>query len=543
MKNKAFTTIELLITLGILALVSTIVVLIINPVQLVAQSRDAQRISDLKRIDTAIQLSRNSLDETLNETLVEANIVYVSLPDTDNNDLCNEYTLPTLTSGWFYRCMAPNSDLRNINNSGWIPINFTSVTTNPLISLPVDPINTATGGYYAYTQSGLATALQSNKYISEVASTDGGTQTNYFETAPITWIGSGGGPGVLFAGTDDSIYRCDASTSCDQLADWVDVTGASFPATTDFAYDPGNNIMYACTAGDQVYRCNLSTNCDARAEWTAVFSSGGAAFYSLFFDPATSAVYAGTESPPNLYRCPVSTGCDAAGEWSLVLTGTQLVIDTITRDTTNNVLYAVDRSYFSSSDDSRILRCMASTGCDQAVDWTVIDLTNQTNVTDIKFDSVNGVLYAAGYDMTGGELRRCVVSTGCDVVGEWTTPYAVAATNFATVGLTGSNLYIGEYPQLVNNVYMIYCPLSSSCDQSTDFPAHYLLESNNMSSTAITYDSANGVLYAGDGGSDLDLATASILRCLVSSGCDATGDWTSIMYGPDITLISIFYKP
>src|SRR3989344_3678286 len=541
MKNKAFTMIELLITLGILALVSTIVVLIINPVQLVAQSRDAQRISDLKRIDTAIQLSRNSLDETLNETLVEANIVYVSLPDTDNNDLCNEYTLPTLTSGWFYRCMAPNSDLRNINNSGWIPINFTSVTTNPLISLPVDPINTATGGYYAYTQSGLATALQSNKYISEVASTDGGTQTNYFETAPITWIGSGGGPGVLFAGTDDSIYRCDASTSCDQLADWVDVTGASFPATTDFAYDSGNDVMYSATSGSEIYRCNFSTNCDARAEWISVFNPGKR-MSSLFFDPITGAIYAGTDEGSSIYRCSVSTGCDATGEWLLVFTGIYSSISDIISDSTNNVIYAVDRGVvFGGDDDSRILRCPASSGCDQAVDWTIIDLTNQTEIAQMVFDSANGVIYGAGYDFTGGELRRCLVSTGCDVIGEWTVPYALAATNFSSIGIGGSTLYFGEFPSVVTNVYINYCLLSSSCDQSIDFPAHYLLESGNESSQALTYDSANGVLYAGNEG--LDVGIASIWRCLIISGCDATTDWTNVMNGPDAGVLSIFYKP
>ena len=189
--------IELLIVLGILALVSTMIVLIINPTQLVAQARDATRISDLRRIDTAIQLNKNSLDETLTDNTA-ANIVYVSLPDTnsiltDNCGTNGEYPLPTLTTGWQYRCVTSSANLRKIDGNGWIPIVFTSVTTNPLLSLPVDPINTAIGGYYIYTQSGLATALQSNKYISEIASTDGGNQDDYFETAPIVWIAGGGG--------------------------------------------------------------------------------------------------------------------------------------------------------------------------------------------------------------------------------------------------------------------------------------------------------------------------------------------------------------
>ena len=191
--------IELLIALGILALISTIVVLIINPTQLVAQARDAQRVSDLKRIDTAIQLNRNSLDETLigYDTLPD-NIVYVSLPDTnsiltDNCGTSGEYSLPALTTGWQYRCVASLTNLRKIDGNGWIPVTFTSVSTNPLLSLPVDPVNNS-NYYYAYTKSnGSATVIESNKYVNEVASIDGGTQDNYFETAPITWIGSGGG--------------------------------------------------------------------------------------------------------------------------------------------------------------------------------------------------------------------------------------------------------------------------------------------------------------------------------------------------------------
>src|SRR3989344_6084125 len=128
-RNKGFTLTELLIVLGVLAVLSTIIIIFINPTQFVAQGRDAQRISDVKRIETAVKLVKGSLYEY--ESLVDntlPNVVYVSLPDTlPYDDLCDEYTLPSLASGWSYRCVAPSADLKKVDGNGWIPINFNSV--------------------------------------------------------------------------------------------------------------------------------------------------------------------------------------------------------------------------------------------------------------------------------------------------------------------------------------------------------------------------------------------------------------------------------
>ena len=52
--KKGFTLLELLIVIGILSILSTTVVLVINPAQLLKKARDAQRISDLNTVKTAI---------------------------------------------------------------------------------------------------------------------------------------------------------------------------------------------------------------------------------------------------------------------------------------------------------------------------------------------------------------------------------------------------------------------------------------------------------------------------------------------------------
>ena len=54
--KKGFTLIELVIVIGILAILATVVILVLNPAQLLAQARDSQRISDLGSVKSAIAL-------------------------------------------------------------------------------------------------------------------------------------------------------------------------------------------------------------------------------------------------------------------------------------------------------------------------------------------------------------------------------------------------------------------------------------------------------------------------------------------------------
>ena len=53
-KTKGFTLLELLIVIGILAILAGVVVLVLNPAELLRQARDSQRISDLSTMRSAI---------------------------------------------------------------------------------------------------------------------------------------------------------------------------------------------------------------------------------------------------------------------------------------------------------------------------------------------------------------------------------------------------------------------------------------------------------------------------------------------------------
>src|SRR3989344_7161042 len=54
--SKGFTLIELLIVIAILAILATVVVLVLNPATILAETRDSQRVADLDTIRSAINL-------------------------------------------------------------------------------------------------------------------------------------------------------------------------------------------------------------------------------------------------------------------------------------------------------------------------------------------------------------------------------------------------------------------------------------------------------------------------------------------------------
>ena len=54
--NSSFTLIELLVVLALVAILSVVVVMTLNPAELIKQARDSNRLSDLATINTALNL-------------------------------------------------------------------------------------------------------------------------------------------------------------------------------------------------------------------------------------------------------------------------------------------------------------------------------------------------------------------------------------------------------------------------------------------------------------------------------------------------------
>jgi len=97
-KHSSFTLIELLIVVAILAVLMSVIVLAINPAEILKRTRDTRRITDLKSLNNAIQYFQTSFPDA---SLGSLNTVYVSIPD--SSATCSNLGLPSLPSGWSYK--------------------------------------------------------------------------------------------------------------------------------------------------------------------------------------------------------------------------------------------------------------------------------------------------------------------------------------------------------------------------------------------------------------------------------------------------------
>ncbi|OHA47380.1 MAG: hypothetical protein A3A80_04125 [Candidatus Terrybacteria bacterium RIFCSPLOWO2_01_FULL_44_24] len=202
-KVNGFTLLELLIVVSILTILAVIVVVVINPSQILAESRDAQRISDSAAIKTAVPtyLLANSttadLDGPNHTTSCSGEAtqkVFVSVPSDNGETAPND-----LPVGWSYS-QVTSANLGKVDGAGWLPINFNSGQASPLSNLPIDPTNTfATGQYYMYTCSrGAGTyeldiKMSSAKYGQngslDKMTNDGGDNVGRYETGTSLTIG------------------------------------------------------------------------------------------------------------------------------------------------------------------------------------------------------------------------------------------------------------------------------------------------------------------------------------------------------------------
>jgi len=184
--KRGFTLVEMLIVLGIVAILVAVVVSVLNPAEFFRQTRDSRRLSDLNQLDQAFHLA-----ELDNVSMGTANVVYVSVPDDLSGtatSTCDPLGLPDIAP-WTYQC-SDSDNYRKVDGTGWVPVNFSSLVTVPsaLSVLPVDPTNsTSTSLYYTYVSGSweLTALFESTKY-----------QTNYKGFGTSTVYTSGNHPGI-----------------------------------------------------------------------------------------------------------------------------------------------------------------------------------------------------------------------------------------------------------------------------------------------------------------------------------------------------------
>ena len=183
--SKGFTLIELLIVIGILAILATATILVLNPTELFAQARDAQRLSDLDTLRSAISLYLTSVTgASLQDATAPA---FVCGTHFGNSSLTAAATNRTAAVG---EEGAARRGIRTVAGVGWLPVNFAAIPGgSPFGVLPVDPTNDGTNNYQyscndALKTFELNTLLQSTKYATtdDFDGKDGGSNIAHYET-------------------------------------------------------------------------------------------------------------------------------------------------------------------------------------------------------------------------------------------------------------------------------------------------------------------------------------------------------------------------
>ena len=175
--KRGFTLLELLIVIGILAILAATTVLVLNPAELLKQARDSQRVSDLATLNSALGMY----------------VTDVSSPALGTSANCyvhnNTYAITPNCGGRHSGKLLTSTTLRTVAGSGWLPVDFSSISGgSPLPTLPVDPTNNATYFYSYALNNGSTTyeldvVFESAKYMTDLDldGKDGGSDDAIYE--------------------------------------------------------------------------------------------------------------------------------------------------------------------------------------------------------------------------------------------------------------------------------------------------------------------------------------------------------------------------
>lgn len=224
-REGGFTLLELLIVISIIAILSIALVFMLNPAETLKKARDAQRISDLKSVKTALGImltstSTPSLDGFLPQgtavclTSTVAGATTLSTAPKIRYSVNTAPTLTTATPGTdaastatAFVSAAAGTTAGKVDGNGWIPVSLKALTGGtPISSFPIDPTNTvsstavSTDLVYRYAcQNGTSATVGAGKppFIFEIDATlesnaytvddnkmskDGGDNDSYYES-------------------------------------------------------------------------------------------------------------------------------------------------------------------------------------------------------------------------------------------------------------------------------------------------------------------------------------------------------------------------
>lgn len=172
--HKGFTLVELLIVIAIVAVLATATIVVLNPAELLAQARDAQRIADLDNLRTAlglyvISVTSPNLCQAATNNGCSAGGRCTGDPGVGNGPFATTTCAAIVTT-------------RTVGNAGWVDVDLTTIPGgSPVSILPIDPSNGATY-FYAYKADNTAKTfklvgrLESQKYRAKMVD-DGGPKS------------------------------------------------------------------------------------------------------------------------------------------------------------------------------------------------------------------------------------------------------------------------------------------------------------------------------------------------------------------------------
>lgn len=221
MDQKGFSLLELLLVIAAISILGSVILVAINPTETLRKSRDAQRISDLETLKSALT--------TYVTDVPTANLDYFPSGYSSHNSCFNNtafaqifYSLPNVSIGCMHVAdggIQEGSDAQGtfndiffcrytnngnvVDGTGWVPVNFNTIPGgSPIKLLPADPVNSVTDPYdpnssslvYRYVCQGpgvdpdkpanvfeLNAVLESKEYKAKMTD-DGGDNNDYYET-------------------------------------------------------------------------------------------------------------------------------------------------------------------------------------------------------------------------------------------------------------------------------------------------------------------------------------------------------------------------